>query len=245
MKDNPIKRIHFQKIDSTNTWSKQNVDKIEKGGITLVTAAEQTTGRGRYNHQWISPPNQNIYASFVFFLNLKQQNLGNIPQILALSAVNTLQKYGVHAEIKWPNDLLINGKKLGGVLCETFQKGQEVVFIAGIGLNVNMEEGELKKIDRPATSILAETGKGADIELLLSDLSAVFSVNLERFLKEGFDPFYESFKNSLCYKECDAVQFHNHQKLFKGSFEKINPDGSLKLLLEDGSSKTFSSGEFI
>lgn len=245
MKNSLIKRIHFQKIDSTNTWAKQNVDQIEKGHITLVTAAEQATGRGRHKHHWISPADQNIYASFVFFLNLKQQNLGNIPQILALTAVLTLQKYGVQAEIKWPNDLLINGKKLAGVLCETFQKDQELVFIAGMGLNVNMKDEELKKIDRPATSLLAETRKETDKELLLNDLSLAFKANLERFLKEGFDPFYDSFRNALCYKESDAVQFHNHQKLFKGSFEKINPDGSLKLLLEDGSSKTFSSGEFI
>ena len=64
-----LTRIHFDTIDSTNTWAKQNAHKLESDKITLVTTDTQTAGRGRFKRKWVSPPHQNIYASFCFFIS--------------------------------------------------------------------------------------------------------------------------------------------------------------------------------
>lgn len=114
-----MKHIHFDTIDSTNTWSKRHTGEWAPEGVTLVTASKQTSGRGRFKRTWISPPDVNIYATFCFWFDPKRNDVGHIPQLLALAGASTLMQQGFLPKIKWPNDLLLNGKKVAGILCET------------------------------------------------------------------------------------------------------------------------------
>lgn len=240
-----IKHLHFQSLPSTNGWAKEHAGQLEKDKITVISAAQQTEGYGRFRHKWHSPTNQNLYLSYVFFLEKRRDDLCNISQILALSAIEVLQSLHFPAKIKWPNDILINGKKMGGLLCETVKADNLLAIIAGIGLNVNMTEEELKKIDRPATSLLQECGQVTDQEALLDKVNHAFRLHLTTFLAEGFQPFYDKFNQALLHKPGDLVQFHDYQKICQGTFEKINPDGSLSLRLADGTLLTYYSGELL
>lgn len=238
-----IKRIHFPSLESTNTWAKQHMDQLQPDQLMVITAAEQTGGRGRFNRTWISPANQNVYCTFAFLFSGDRKILFNMPQILALAAIQTLETFDVKAQIKWPNDLIIRSQKLGGILSEICQQGDQLAVISGIGINLNMPKPTLDKIDQPATSVLAETGKKTDIEPFVDSLVTTAQKHLELFLKEGFTPFFEAFKQALAHKPQDILQFSDQNKVWKGSFEKINSDGSLSLQLEDGKIQTFFAGE--
>lgn len=240
-----IKRIHFETIDSTNNWAKGHLDELDQKALTLITASEQTAGRGRFNRTWTSPKNSNILATFVFFLESLREDMGNIPQILALSALKSLKETEVPLALKWPNDINCGSKKLGGILCEVSQAQNKWGVVIGIGLNINMTEADLKKIDRPAASLLSETGRHYDLELLTNQLSQQFKENIECFLKNGFAPFFPLYTQALLHQKNALLRFNDFQKIIEGKFSHINPDGSLSLILSDGTCKRCTSGELL
>lgn len=240
-----IIRKHFTTIDSTNTWAKHNAHLFDIDKITLVTADAQTGGRGRFRRTWESPPLQNIYASFCFGIEKHRQDIGNLPQIMALSAATTLEKLGFTPKLKWPNDVLLSRKKVAGILSETTPLSDTLWMIIGIGLNVNMPEELLKKIDRPATSLLAESGKAWEVEDVLLELQLQFARDLERFLDEGFYPFLEPYQERIVHHEGDKIRFHDNMSEREGFFHAINKDGTLLMRLESGELRTFVSGEIL
>lgn len=165
-----IIHYHFNTIDSTNAWAKEHIAEFDQDKLMLITADEQTAGRGRFNRHWLSPAGQNIYASFCFFIPTPYQDIANISQGLAVSAVRTLKEFGFATQIKWPNDLMIEGKKVGGILCETTPVGDNTCVIAGIGLNVNMPKDLLAQIDQPATSLMVEEGREFPLKQIMENL---------------------------------------------------------------------------
>lgn len=240
-----IKRHHFDSIQSTNTWVKEQLDQFDLKALTLVTAAEQTGGRGRFHRQWISPKDLNIYATFLFFIPTLRTDLGNIPQLLALSAAESLSPLTDKVRMKWPNDLVIGNKKLGGILCEVGQSRDFWGVITGIGININMPESLLQTIDRPATSILSETGAQHEIDPLIEQLADQFKRHIQQFLKEGFEPFFETIRSRMVHRLNDPLRFSDFKKTHEGLYKGLNPDGSMDLLLPDGTLKRCVSGELL
>lgn len=236
---------HFITIDSTNTWSKQHSHEFPRDKITLVTADGQTGGRGRFNRRWESPAGQNIYATFNFFVEKHRTDIGNIPQVLSISAARVLQSLGMNPKLKWPNDVLLSGKKAGGILCETTPYSDMLCVIIGIGLNVNMPLELLQQIDRPATSILVESGKSLKVQDVLKKLENQFSKDLDLFIEEGFYPYLEIYKGFLVHKADDRIRFHDNRTVQEGYFHSINNDGSLNLRLDSGEVKVFVAGEIL
>jgi BirA family transcriptional regulator, biotin operon repressor / biotin---[acetyl-CoA-carboxylase] ligase len=238
-----VVRIHFQTIESTNTWVKQNAHELDHSKVTLVTAAEQTGGRGRFKRKWVSPSDLNLYATFAIFLEKHRQNIANLAQVLAISAAQIMDSLDFHPKLKWPNDLLIEGKKVAGILCETTPLSDELCVILGIGLNVNMPLELLKEIDQPATSFFAEDDVLRNIEDVTELLKNHFLQNLERFLEEGFHPFLNDYKKYMMHAKGDLVQVDDYRTIWTGAFEEINENGFLVLKLPSDEYKTFHSGE--
>jgi BirA family biotin operon repressor/biotin-[acetyl-CoA-carboxylase] ligase len=239
------KHIHFDTIDSTNTWAKEHFDQWASKGVTLITASAQTAGRGRFKREWISPPHCNIYATFCFWLNLQRTDVGHIPQLLALAAAQALEFEGFSPHIKWPNDLLLQGKKVGGILCETLVENDHRGIVCGIGLNVNMTNEILNQIDRPATSLFVERGVTFEVSALQETLQQNFLTALNQFISTGFAPFFLLFQKRSAFKKGEKVCFHDNQNLLEAQFENLHPDGSVELRLFDGTTKIFYAGEFI
>lgn len=240
-----VVRQHFITIDSTNTWSKHNAPLFPHDKITLVTADEQTAGRGRFKRKWESPPRQNIYATFNLFVEKHRTDIGNIPQILALAAVETLEALGFQPTLKWPNDILLSNKKVAGILCETTPLSDTLCVIAGIGLNVNMPLDLLQKIDRPATSLLVEKGTAFDVETVLNLLQKSFVKDILQFIDGGFHPFLDTYRNKMTLDPAQKVRFNDNRTIWEGCFHSINNDGSLNLKLESGEIRRFIAGEFV
>ena len=168
------KIIRLKEIDSTNKYAIEKFDSLDDR--TLVSADSQTAGRGRRQKNWFSPPGANLYASFLIKEPKFNVAISSwIGGLAALSAVRELVPNNNEFWIKWPNDVYCRERKLAGVLCETVSDVNNNIrgVVIGIGINVNMKKEQLDSIDRPATSILAETDN-------LFDLSAAAQILLEK-----------------------------------------------------------------
>lgn len=240
-----IIRKHFPCIDSTNNWAKQQAVHFDRTAITLVTADEQTGGRGRFKRRWESPPHQNIYASYCFFLDKNRLDIGNIPQTMGISIVQMLQEWGFQAYLKWPNDVMLNGKKVAGILSESLVDSDHRFLVIGVGLNINMPTKILQTIDRPATSLFVEGGILLVIEEGIHFLNQKFRLNLDLFLKEGFSPFLEIYRAMLSLYLNKKICFHDNRAVWEGWLHSINSDGSLNFRTETGEIKTFVAGEIL
>lgn len=230
-----IVRYHFSSIDSTNNWVKAHISELDAAALTLVTADEQTAGRGRLNRRWISPSSVNVYGTFAFFTDKSQHDLGNISQVMAVCAAETLQQLGFEVQCKWPNDLILSKKKVGGILCETTPCPQGLCVIAGVGINVNMAQDMLSGVGQPATSLFVECGCEQSVEAIVEALSDEFQKSLTRFLHVGFHPFLSRYKQVLMHHHGDSVR--------EGTFHSIEPDGSIAIRLPTGDVKRFHSVE--
>lgn len=236
-----INRVYLETIGSTNTWAKEHAGEFDQEALIIITADEQTSGRGRFNRSWVSPKGCNLYATYVLFFDDLMSSLGNLSQVLALSVCQVLQD----VQIKWPNDLILKGKKLGGILCETVWHEDKCVFLAGLGVNINMDGQMLEKIDRPAISLQKAYGKAFDRQDVSEKIHSRFCFNLELFLKEGFGPLAGVFKEKIIHEKGDKLTFFAFQKQVEGVFQRIEADGSLFLILQDGVECRFTSGELL
>ncbi len=235
---------HFPKIDSTNNWAKSNIAHFNPKHFTIITAGEQTAGKGRQGRPWLSPPDVNLYVSYVLFVPNTRDDINNIPQIIILATVQTLHKLGFKAQIKWPNDIVINGKKLGGTLCETLPVKESTAVIVGLGINVNMSQEWLSEVDNAATSLKTEKGGSLDLIATAEAIQDHVIDALDIYLKKGFTPFIEPFRQHLVHKIGDPMRFHHGNNLLEGSFHSINNDGTLNLILND-KVQSFASGEIV
>jgi len=147
---------YFKTIDSTNNYLK-NLSPIPKNIIPVCVADTQTAGRGRLDKNWLSPAGENLYLSLLWRTNQSPQQYGTLGLMTAISIIQALEPFNLNILIKWPNDLLINQKKLAGILIESIQKK----IIIGIGLNINMTEN--RKIGQPWTSLQKELHQTLDI----------------------------------------------------------------------------------
>lgn len=122
--------IKLEEVDSTNEWAKRNIEKLSD--LDGVIARIQTRGKGRGSNKWFSPS-----GGLWLTLMIKEfpSNKGVLSQLSSVAIAEVLENYGLHVELKWPNDIIISKKKIGGVLIE----GRNESFIVGIGLNLNLD----------------------------------------------------------------------------------------------------------
>jgi BirA family biotin operon repressor/biotin-[acetyl-CoA-carboxylase] ligase len=143
---------HFDEIDSTNTYVKDRAGEPE--GLVAV-ADFQTAGRGRMDRRWVSPPRSSLLCSILLKPGLEPDQLQLVVALVALSARSALERLsGLRAALKWPNDLVVGGDKLAGLLAEIVSEGSELSVVVGIGVNLTYDGPE----DVAGTSVLAQTG---------------------------------------------------------------------------------------
>ena len=176
--------FYFQwinRLPSTNTFLKERLElepQLPSG--TVVATREQTQGKGRRGRDWLSAANENLTFSFLLRGEYAPRTLPAAAMAAAISVAELLAVEKIDADLKWPNDVLVNGKKICGILSEGVRDG----IIVGIGLNVNMQRAD--HIDQPATSILIETGARQNIDDLLEKLLPILSARLDEWAQGGF-----------------------------------------------------------
>ena len=181
-------------VDSTNTWMMSNLTVTKP--YTFCLAELQKEGKGRRGRQWVSPFGKNICLSVGFDLPGGVEVLNGLSLVVGISVVRALKLLGLStAKLKWPNDILINGEKVAGILVEL--QGEATTgwrITAGIGLNVAMNEGEGNGIDQPWVSLSKYIDFSRDF--IASTLIASVVNVLETFKQDGFSVFIDEWQDS-------------------------------------------------
>jgi BirA family biotin operon repressor/biotin-[acetyl-CoA-carboxylase] ligase len=238
------KRIyHFFKTDSTNRVALELGHAVEPEGA-VVLAEEQTAGRGRAARVWHSDRAVGIYVTVLLRPRLAPVQAPLLTMMAGLSARSAVQAVtGLTVDLKWPNDLLIRGKKLGGILTEMHAEPGQIRFvIVGIGLNVNQENfpGELAET---ATSLRVETGKAQSRMELLVRLLHEFEGDYNRFLREGVDSVVARFEEVSTYAKGKRVRVTNGTESYVGTTAGLGPEGLLQVERDDGKIMTVIAGD--
>jgi len=238
------KRIyHFFKTDSTNRVAFELGHAGEPEGA-IVLAEEQSAGRGRAGRTWHSERGAGIYVSLLLRPKLAPVQAPLLTMMAGLSAHTAIEAVtGLAVDLKWPNDLIIWGKKAGGILTEMHAEPGLVRFVVvGIGLNVNQERfpGELAGL---ATSLRQETGKIQSRMELLVRLLREFETDYNRFLREGIAGVIQRFEVVSSYAHGKKVRITNGTESFVGTTAGIGQEGLLQVEREDGRVVTVIAGD--
>ncbi|HIJ87707.1 MAG TPA: biotin--[acetyl-CoA-carboxylase] ligase [Desulfuromonadales bacterium] len=229
---------HLELVQLTASTNADAFRRAEDGAAegTVVLADAQTGGKGRRGRVWSSPAGVNLYCSVVLRPAIMPHEA---PQLTFLSAVAVAraieQTTDLTPEIKWPNDLLISGKKVAGLLNEMSAETDGINFvILGIGVNLNMAAGQFPDdLRHPATSLLIESGRGVDrsrfTAAMLSELDRLYS----GFLVHGFGPVREEWQRRCNANGRQVVVSDSGTECSGGMFAGIDADGSLLLRSDD------------
>ena len=221
----------FAEIDSTNAEALRQLQAGKKGTFLLL-AQTQTAGRGRRGKLWLSPPKAGIYMSLVRPFTLQANELQALSLVTALAVQEGLSEYGANGiQLKWPNDLLVNKKKLGGILLE-FKQSEEVNYIVfGIGINLSLPHSIREEIGQPATDLEEVLNATVDKSEVLAHILRVLFTSLSQFELHSFSSFQEKWNLLDCYRNQDIVlQTGDQHKIGRS----LGVDAKGALLLQTG-----------
>lgn len=237
-----IVRLHHPALDSTSSWALQNLGLFDREALTVVTCDDQTAGRGTNGRSWYAPPGKNLTASFVIFTLVGQQRFG-YAQLAMLAVRKTLAECGVTSQIKWPNDLLVEGHKIAGVLVETKEMDGRMALVIGVGLNVNMalpEGAKRPPLIQNAISIREVLGHDVSLTAVTDALISHIHHDLERLPDAGFLGIARMWERDVAWMVGKAVRIE--ALAMCGTIERIDENGYLLLRTADGL-REFRSGE--
>jgi BirA family biotin operon repressor/biotin-[acetyl-CoA-carboxylase] ligase len=233
----------FETIESTNDHLKK-LGRIEPPAHICI-AEHQTKARGRNLRNWHSPFGQNLYFSYAYPLDKDLSELAGLSIVIGLAIISVLnQLVSPHKlELKWPNDIICEGKKIAGILIDVIaESNSRVHVIVGVGLNVNMQHDEVNTITQEWNSLRNITGRYFDrSELFVPVVSGIVSY-INKFANVGFPAFIEEFQhyNSLMGKQIKVLSGNNE---IQGKAIGIDNLGHLLIEQENGHVKLCSSGD--
>jgi BirA family transcriptional regulator, biotin operon repressor / biotin---[acetyl-CoA-carboxylase] ligase len=238
------KRIyHFFKTDSTNQVAMELGHAGEPEGAVII-AEEQTAGRGRAGHSWHSERAAGIYATILLRPRLAPVQAPLLTMMAGLSARAAVQAATeLSVDLKWPNDLMISGKKLGGILTEMHAEPSQVRFvIVGIGINVNQQKFPAE-LTGASTSLRMETGRmQSRLEVLVQFLRQ-FESDYKELLSEGSSGVVKRFEAASSYARGKRLRVTNGRESFIGVTAGLEETGLLRVKRDDGEITTVIAGE--
>jgi len=229
------KRVyHFFKTDSTNRVAMELGYAGEPEGAVIL-AEEQTAGRGRSGRSWHSERGAGLYVTLLLRPRLSPVQAPLLTMLAGLSAHSAIQaQTGLSAELKWPNDILMDGKKVGGILTEMHAEPTQVRFvIVGIGINTNQEKfpGDIASV---ATSLRKESGRTHSRLELLVRLLNEFESDYNRFLREGTRYVVDRFERVSSFANGKRVRVETGFETYFGTTAGLTSDGLLQVKREEG-----------
>ena len=230
--------LYYPRLKSTNEVAKREVQRGTTEG-TVVIAGEQTAGRGRLEHVWLSPKGS-IALSIILYPGAVY--LPSLIMLASLAVVRSIEAVtGLRSRIKWPNDVLVNGKKVCGILIESELRGKSVDYaIIGIGVNVNLRFSDFPEILPAATSLSDELGRDIPLPALIRRLLVKIEELYLILLAGG--SIYEEWRNSLVTLGKE-VRVESAEATYEGIAESVARDGSLQLRHSDGSLSKIIAGD--
>lgn len=238
------REIHiFGEIDSTNIKGMELGERGSPEG-TILLAETQTTGKGRLGRKWISPRG-NIYLSVILRPDIQPSRIPLITLMAGVASASALRKtINIDAYIKWPNDIILNGKKVGGILTEMNSEMDRINYIVlGIGINVNMDPSLLPPDVRVnATTLKEAIGREVNRTEILSALIKELDRWYRIFLNDGYGSILDTWRGlSLSFRK--KVKVTSLNRTIEGLAEEIDDYGRLLVRLEDGKIEKVVSGD--
>lgn len=237
--------IFFEELDSTNNYAKSNINDL--ADKIVISTDVQTKGRGRFTRSWVDLGRDNIYMTFVLKpSDTLQPVYSNLTQYLSVVLCKQLEELGLSPCIKWPNDVLLSGKKACGILAESVIKQGKLKGLAlGIGVNLNATQESLNIIDIPATSVNVELGKPIDKKEFMQNLIEDFFEGYDAFLQNGFVKIRKEYEKRSVLKPKNKVKIAVFDKIKEGEFQGFDDDGALLIINESGALEKFNMGEIV
>lgn len=237
--------VHYFRIESTNTEALELAAKGAAHG-TVVVAEEQTAGRGRFGRTWYSERSSGIYTSIILRPPLAPAVAPVLTLMAAVAAHQAISTTtGLPADIRWPNDVLVDGKKVCGILTEMSAEVDRLhAVILGIGINVNHREmpSELKNI---ATSLRIEAGKPISRAQILVALLKEVERKYHLLLDEGSSAIARRWAAASSFAQGKRIRVHSGAGEFVATTVGLEPSGALRVRREDGREELLVSGEVV
>lgn len=231
-------------IGSTNDRAQEKI-RSGSGSGTICLAEHQIQGRGRRGREWVSPFAQNIYMSVIWHFNEGVTQLEGLSLTVGVAIANALTSFGIEGvELKWPNDVHVNGQKISGILIEMSGDADgRCSVVVGVGLNLSLDEQHAELIDQPWTDLSKVIPEHIllDRNLLTSKLIEEVVSVLKDFSLYGFKKFKDQWQNYNSYCGKKVVLLLGENKV-EGVLQGIDERGAILLSTEDGV-KAFSGGE--
>jgi BirA family biotin operon repressor/biotin-[acetyl-CoA-carboxylase] ligase len=235
----------FHEVESTNA----TLSRLARSGAvegTVVVAEAQTAGRGRLGQPWFSPPGANLYASVLFRGPLALEDAPLFSFIAGLALADAVQAAGASPAIKWPNDVLVDGGKVGGALIECAARGKEVEhLIVGVGANLNVELDALARAlgpAAPATSVRAKTGREVNRDAFAADYLNALDRWAGCYREKGSSPILQAWRERdiLTGRQ---VEIRGAGQPFEGRVAGVDAHGRLIVLDAVGERRTVTTEE--
>jgi BirA family transcriptional regulator, biotin operon repressor / biotin---[acetyl-CoA-carboxylase] ligase len=232
----------FDTLDSTNSTAKAYANAGAAEG-TIVIAKTQSQGRGRFDRIWESPEG-GMYLSLILRPAIPPQKASLLPLITALALAKTIEPFGFHVTIKWPNDVRVKNKKIAGILLESELKGHTLSFVVvGIGINLNTDITKLSAdVQQRSTSLSSEKGSAIHYHEFLRTFLIQFEREYTRFLKKDETTIIEEWKT---YTDTlgKTIQIKTSTETIQGIAVDVDESGFLLLRTENGEIKKIMSGD--
>ena len=219
--------IHLSNIDSTNNFAAKLLSENLCQNGAVIMADVQTEGKGQRGNVWLSESGKNLLSSFVFKPdNLPVENQIAITWATSLSLLETLRKFNIEAQIKWPNDIFVGGKKIAGILIENQLQGTQIsCSIIGIGLNLNQTFFD----DLKATSLQLETKQTVEPRTILNLLAHEMNEQFQLIYSSNFEILKTEYENNL-FQMNELKSYEDEFGVFIGKIIGTTEEG--KILIE-------------
>ena len=233
---------YYQKLDSTNTKAWELISKNTPNGTVIITD-NQLKGRGRRSNKWISIPDKSLTFSIILYPNVLPSEINLYSLIIGLAITDCLIEYGIQAQLKWPNDILINREKAGGILCESKIRGGVIQsMVIGVGLNVNEKTTELPEMLRKnATSLRIESGTQFKIEIILAKIFNHLEYRIQS--KNNTNSQLRDWEERCAHLN-QKITFHSGNEIVNGVFKGLSSTGQAIITINNKEVK-FDSGDII
>ena len=234
--------VRFDSIDSTNLEAMRQAKAGAPEGLCIV-AREQTRGRGRLDRSWESPRDAGLYASIILRPEFEMNAWPLITLMASLAVYDALMRAcDLRADIKWPNDLCVNDRKLCGILAETVETDRGLAVIAGIGINLLADA--LATVSAEASSVESATGTRPDGERVLTELMSSISERYD-LLKTaaGREHTIREWCLHSSYANGRRVKVALNSESFEGTTRGLEADGALRVETADGNVRMIRAGD--
>jgi BirA family biotin operon repressor/biotin-[acetyl-CoA-carboxylase] ligase len=232
----------FEVLDSTNITAREMAAAGAADGAVVIADA-QRRGRGRLGREWVSPARKNLYVSIVLRCDLPPERLAQISLLAGVTTCETLRAWVPSAAIKWPNDVLLGGRKVAGILAEMEQVGGQRAVVLGIGVNLNSTAGDFPdELRDKATSVHLATGADVDRARFAGALLSRLEARYDQWRRDGFAPLADAWR-ALAPLVGRRIHVAEPAGAVEGEVLGLDDDGALRIRRDDGTEHRVIAGD--